>query len=154
MEKQMIIREMTDDDVRQCIALGREMHRESVYRYLDFSEDKLWAIWEQHKAHPTMYCMRVAEKEGEIIGAFVGLRFEHFFGHDVCSSDLILYVTPEHRGGTAAPRLVKEYEKWAIANGVKEIQIGVSTGVTVDRTAVLFQKLGFGEEARYYRKRI
>lgn len=149
----MIIREMTTEDVKHCIDLGREMHSESVYRNLDFNEDKLWAIWEQHVQHPNMYCMRVADQDGEIIGAFVGLRFEHFFGHDLCSSDLILYVTPEHRGGTAAPRLVKEYERWATSMGVKEIQIGVSTGVTVDRTAALFQKLGFGDEARYYRKR-
>lgn len=150
----MIIREMERKDVPECISLGKDMHEESVYRGTDFATDKLWEMWDQHVRIPNMYCMMVAEKDHELIGAFVGFRYEHFFGHDICSSDLILYVKPEHRGGTAAPRLIKAYEKWARENGVTEIQIGVSTGVQEERTARLFEKLGFGERAIYFRKRV
>lgn len=150
----MKIREMEAEDVHACIKLGELMHHESVYRHNDWDEKKLWALWNQHVQDPGVFCLLVAENEGEIIGAFVGFKFPHFFGNDICSSDLILFVKEEHRGGTAAPRLIKAYEKWARENGVKEIQIGVSTGVHPERTAKLFEKLGFGDRAIYYRKRV
>jgi GNAT superfamily N-acetyltransferase len=148
-----MIREMTKADMPTCIKLGRQMHDESFYRENDYDEEKLWALWDLHVADPLQFCMKVAEKDGDVIGLFVGYRYEHFFGYDICSSDLLLYVTPEHRGSSTAVRLIKAYEQWARDSSVTEIQIGVSTGVREERTARLFEKLGFGDRAIYYRKR-
>ncbi len=150
----MKIRKMREEDVSTCIELGRLMHDESFYRDNDYDERKLWAMWDQSVQNPHQFCMRVAEKDEEVFGLFVGYRYEHFFGYDICSSDLLLYIKPEYRGGTAAPRLIKAYEKWARESDVTEIQIGVSTGVREERTARLFERLGFGDRAIYYRKRI
>lgn len=150
----MKIRQMREEDVPLCIEMGQMMHDESFYRENDYDERKLWALWNQHVQNPHQFCFLVAEKDEEVIGMFVAYRYEHFFGYDICSSDLLLFVKPEHRGGTAAPRLIKAYDKWARECGVTEMQIGVSTGVREERTARLFEKLGFGDRAIYYRKRI
>lgn len=150
----MKIREMHEADLPRVTTLAWDMHQESFYRENDFQTKKVRAIWDQHIALPGAYCLMVAEDEDDIIGVFAGFTFEHFFGNDRVSSDLILYVTPEHRGGSAAPRLIKAYEKWARSSGVREIQIGVSTGVREERTARFFEKLGFGDRAIYYRKRV
>lgn len=145
---------MLETDLPRVSSLAWDMHQESFYRDNDFQVSRIRAIWDQNVTLPGMYCLMVAEDAGEVIGVFAGVTFNHFFGNDRVSSDLILYVTPEHRGGSAAPRLVKAYEQWARRIGVKEIQIGVSTGVHEERTAQFFQKLGFGHKAIYFRKRI
>lgn len=150
----MKIREMTQGDVQYALGLGVDMHQESWFRDFDFDVNKALSIWDRKVAQPDRWCLFVAEENDKIIGVFAGFANEHFFGNDLVSGDLILYVDPEHRGGTAAPRLIQAYEKWARSIGVKEIHIGVSTGVNVERTARLFEKLGFGNRAYLFRKRV
>ena len=58
----------------------------------------------------------------------LGMLVPSWFGRDWTASDLALYLTPEHRGGTTAARLVKAFVTWAQAAGAKQIRPGVSTG--------------------------
>ena len=54
----------------------------------------------------------VAERDSEIIGFCIGYVAPHFFGNDLTSGDLAIYVVPEHRGGMMGARLVKAYDAW------------------------------------------
>lgn len=150
----MKIREMTEGDLHVVTDLGLDMHKESWFSEFDFDITKAQTIWHRKVAQPDRWCLFVAEENDKIIGVFAGFANEHFFGNDLVSGDLILYVDPQHRGGTAAPRLIQAYEKWARSVGVKEIHIGVATGVNVERTARLFEKLGFGDRAYVFRKKV
>lgn len=150
----MLIREMSQGDVEYSVRLAKDMHHESWFSHYDFDINKARQLWDRKVAQPDNYCLFVAEEDGAVIGVFAGIAFEHFFGNDKVASDLILYVDPDRRGGTAAPRLIKAYEQWARDVGCKDIQIGVSTGVQVERTARLFEKLGFGHRAYIFRKRV
>jgi len=88
--------------------------------------------------------MFLAENEdNEIIGMFLGVIVPHFFGNDLMANDLCMFVKKAHRGSTAAPRMIKAFEKWAFANGAKVLRFGVSTGVEAERTLKLYQKLGY-----------
>lgn len=150
----MLIRWMTIEDLSIAIAMGSSMHKESWFSEFDYADEKLQGLWDITETYPDMYCKYVAEDKGELVGMFVGMCAEHYFGYDKIASDLLLYVTPEARGGTAAPRLIKAYEKWALASGAKEIHVGVSTGVNEDRTVKLYEKLGFNSKATLLRKRV
>ena len=148
-----MIRKMKLSDVNVVIDMGRAMHGESYFKFLDFSEAKLLALWDSINLFPNRMCGFVAEKDNKIIGIFVGAINEHWFGHDKVSCDLALYVTPEERGGSAAMRLVKAYERWAKEQGAREIHIGTATNVNPDRIRKLFSRLGYGDEAFFFRKR-
>ena len=148
-----MIRPMSPADVAQCIAFGKEMHEESYFKDMDFSEEKLQQLWHLIISKPDAFCAFVAEKEDRIIGLFIGVCQEHWFGNDKVSCDLALFVTKEERGGTAAVRLVKAYEQWARDVGAAEIHIGTSTNVNSERITKLFEKMGFGNKAFYFRKR-
>jgi len=150
----MKIREMLQGDVHPALSLAADMHQESWFRDFDFDVTKALSIWDRKVAQPDRWCLFVAEDNDKVIGVFAGFAAEHFFGNDLVSSDLILYVDPEHRGGTAAPRLIKAYQEWAKKIGAKEITIGVSTGVNSERTARLFENMGFGHRAYIFRKRV
>ena len=150
----MRIRKMTSNDVPIVIALGHAMHEESYFKFLDFNEDKLKRLWQNIEDMPTMFCAFVAESDTEFIGFFVGMCTEHWFGLDKVACDLAVYVRTDKRGGTAAPRLIKAYEEWAwnVANA-QEVHIGTSTIVNSERVKSLYKRLGFGDEAFFFRKR-
>ena len=84
------------------------------------------------------------------LGAF--MVTERYWNRDLISSDLMLYVRHEFRGSTAALRLIRAYEQWAMSYQVKEINLGISTGYEVERTAQFYQKLGHKPLATSYQK--
>lgn len=141
------IRRVVEADFETIVEMGRAMHDEAPeYANRDFSEEKVRRMLKSMCGtllvpHPA--CALVAVDEGKIIGMMGGLAVEHFFGHDKIASDYVLYVRPEHRRGTAAVRLVRAFEKWAVEQGVVSIHPGVTTGVANERVRDLYARLGY-----------
>jgi len=136
------VRQATIEDIGSLIALGREMHDESpLFSQLDYDESKLAVLGEKLLEQGGVF---LAEDEDlVVVGMFVGMVSEYFFGHDLMASDFALYVDEDHRGGSIGVRLVKAFEKWAFEFGAKVILLGISTGIQADRTAQLYNRLGF-----------
>jgi len=148
----LIVREMRPEDVGVCTVLGMQLHQEGYFSDLDFDKNKMFSVWQQ--IEQDNFCGFVAvDKNGDIAGLFVGLVCEHWFGKDLLASDLTLYVTPFYRGTSAAMRLLKAYEKWAKAKGAKVISLGVSTGITAERTGKFYERMGFNDVGKFYRRR-
>jgi len=85
----------------------------------------------------------VAEQDGVIVGALLGLASRHFFSDDITASELAVYVAPDARGGSAAGKLIRQFEGWAAEQGAVDIVLGISTEVHADRTAQLYERLGY-----------
>ena len=145
---------MTAQDIPVLIVLGAEMHKESRYANLDFDPQKLWQLGETMLGNPDSWLALVVERDGNIIGFCCGYVAPHFFGNELTSGDLAIYVVPEHRGGTIGARLVKKYTAWCEAQGVREPLLGVSAGITPDRTGQLYERLGYTEKYTVYKKPI
>jgi GNAT superfamily N-acetyltransferase len=45
-----------------------------------------------------------------------------------------LFVAPEHRGGSAGPRLARAFIEWSKEHGAAVINMGITTGVHAERT--------------------
>ena len=149
-----MIRPMTAQDIPVLLVLGAEMHKESRYANLDFDPQKLWELGETMLGNPDSWLALVAERDGDIIGFCCGYVAPHFFGNELTSGDLAIYVVPRHRGGTIGARLVKKYTAWCEAQGVREPLLGVSAGITPDRTGQLYERLGYTEKYTIYKKPI
>ena len=136
------IRQGDVDDIMQLVELGKEMHEEAPsFNQMDYDPKKLVQLGIVLSEQGGMF---LAEKDNdEVIGMFLGVIVPHFFGSDLMANDLCLFVKKKYRGGTAAPRLVKAFEKWAFASGAKVLRYGVSTGVEAERTLKLYEKLGY-----------
>tara|TARA_R110002124_G_scaffold233794_1_gene399131 strand:- start:42 stop:488 length:447 start_codon:yes stop_codon:yes gene_type:complete len=145
---------MTAQDIPVLLVLGAEMHKESRYANLDFDPQKLWELGETMLGNPDSWLALVAERDGDIIGFCCGYVAPHFFGNELTSGDLAIYVVPRHRGGTIGARLVKKYTAWCEAQGVREPLLGVSAGITPDRTGQLYERLGYTEKYTIYKKPI
>lgn len=138
----MIIRRAAIEDLDALIALGAAMHAESPrYSRLPFSEERVRAIAE-HVISQGIALVAVSAMGG-IVGMLAGIVSQHWFSTALIASDLVFYVAPEHRGGRAFFRLVREFEYQAAERGASEVQIGLSTEVNTEAAAGCCERLGF-----------
>lgn len=140
-----MIRQATMTDVPALIELGAMMHAESPrYRHLTFRADKLAGL-----SHSLVDdgILLLAVDHGRPVGMAVGFVMEQFFTDSRLAADLAIYVIPAHRGGPWFLRLVKAFERRALDLGADEISLGVSTEVDTERTAGLYERLGYRRSA-------
>jgi GNAT superfamily N-acetyltransferase len=128
-------------DIPALVGLAEAMHAEGSFAGMNFTPEILAAYLAQSILQGQFVV--VAEKNGEIIGAFVGFTYRSIFGHDYIAADDGLFIAREHRGGRLAIQLVKAFVEWAKAQGVKQIRPGVSTGAVGQGAERLYEHLGF-----------
>ncbi|MCC7063242.1 MAG: GNAT family N-acetyltransferase [Planctomycetes bacterium] len=152
------IRKLEERDIEEVLVMARAMHAEAPeYRDMDFSDEKVRRMLRTMCGTllvPSSLCALVAEEGGKLIGMMGGFAVEHFFGHDKTASDYVLYVAPEHRRGTTAVRLIRQFEKWAVAQGVRTIIPGVTTGTNNEVASGLYAKLGYERNGYTLIKRV
>lgn len=139
----MQVRSLTPDDVEGLITIGHDLHQEGLFKTIRYSEDKLRSLASAVFENPETYRVLIAERDNQAVGFMVGYVSEYWFSDETFAADLILYVTPQHRGGSAALRMLLAFEKWATAQGVSEIRLGISTGIDPTKTESFYRKLGY-----------
>lgn len=150
----MSVRPLTPEDVAEVIALGYKMHQESVYRHFDYDENKCGQLLYRFLTNPNTCFAHVAESDGELVGVFLGSIGEHYFGRDLVASDTLWYVLPEHRGSRAGGVLLKTFESWAKDRNAAEINVGISSGLSAEKTGAMLQKVGYEVVGGIYKRRV
>lgn len=118
--------------------LARTMRDEGAFRGNSWNPTKLEAAL----ANPNVFCALVKDEQ-QFYGGIIGVVCEQFFGDDVIAADLGIFILPEKRGTSAAPRLIQAFEHWAGEHGATEVHLGQTTGVEVDRTRRLYEAMGY-----------
>lgn len=140
------MRYATQADIPAIVALGEQMHAESPhYRGLTWDGQKVAETAANLLAIPHGFA-RVVESDGQIVGGMLALAVPHWCSRDLVACDLALYVAQNRRGGLAAARLIGEYRAWAVGLGCKLVQLGVMTGIQVDQTVSLGERLGWKQQ--------
>lgn len=138
-----MIRDATQNDLGALLVLSEQMHAESPrFACRRFSVDKMAALFRRLIESPDGLVL-VAEHEGQVTGAFAAFCVEDFFGPDRGTSDVGLFVRPDRRGGADAIQMLRRYREWAAGLGVARPELGISTGVLLDKTTALYQSQGF-----------
>ena len=134
------MRRATKEDVPRLLELGRAMHAESRFREFKFDGDKVTRFLSAMMGNSSMILLVDGEPVHGMLIAYVQ---PFWWGSDLESFDLVLYVTPEARGKSSAIRLVNEYKRIARKMGVSDPRISTGTGIETERTGKLFERLGF-----------
>jgi RimJ/RimL family protein N-acetyltransferase len=126
------------------------MHSESEFQSLHWNEEKVlnWLRKNVESPNRFVYC---AYDENTIAGVFIGSISEFYFGNDRLASDLLWYVGEEYRGTRIGIRLLKEFQKWATEQNVDRIQVGISSGMSMERTGALLERMGFSQIGGLYK---
>lgn len=135
-----MIRDATFDDLDALVSIGAAMHEESRFSVLAYEPAKVRAtlaalIGKQY--------VKVVERNGEVIGGFAGMVTPHWCSHNLVAYDFGLFMLKEHRGGGTAAHLLNGFRKWALEKGAKLVTIGISTGVEIEKTRELYDRLQF-----------
>jgi hypothetical protein len=145
----------TPADLAEILDLGQQMHAESAFRYFDLDIQKCAMLFHTCITNPETHFIRVAVgPTNEVIGVFAGQISEYYFGRDLIASDYLWYVTPEYRGSRAALALLRDFHKWAEDRNAAEVYIGISTGVSAEKTGALLEKLGYNLVGGNYKLRV
>lgn len=139
----IVYRHMEAADIPVMIELGAEMHEESAFRRLDYDRDICFDLGVRYLSDPENHFSYCAYEGEELVGMFMGYLTPYYFGKDLLASDILWYVKRDRRGSMMGIRLLKAFRSWAKERGAKEVCIGVSTAVDVDRTHKLLSCMGF-----------
>lgn len=86
----------------------------------------------------------VAEVDGRIIGAIVGLMTTPWWSPSCpVAAELAWWVEEEHRGGRAGVRLLRTLERWGASRGARFTALSGLVSVGEDRTGSLLARLGY-----------
>lgn len=147
-----MIRNLEAGDIAEVMQMAKAMHSESpFYRCYPFSEEKVTRLYEVFLENPDWLCV-VAELDGKLIGFLAVTIIPTFFGEARFVEDISFYVQPKYRGTSAALRLVRAVEAWAIANDAAAIRVGITTGTNPVPAGNFFLRLGYEETGRLYTK--
>ena len=139
----MLIRDATFEDLPDVVGLAVEMHAESRFSVLSFNPDKVFDMMNWCIDNRDGLLLIAEDSNGETVGAFAAYSLEHWFSNDRVSCDLGLFVRRDRRGSCAAVKLLKRYVQWAACADCKLIEIGVNTGVNMEKTSTFFEAVGF-----------
>lgn len=148
------VREATGNDIPALVELGRVMHSEApALRHAPYHEGKVSFMLGQALTTCVIY-LHEAE-DGAVDGFFVGIVVERWFSRAKFASDLALFVTPDRRGGLIAYRLIDAFLTWCQKNAFepRDVQLGITTGVTAEATGKLYERLGFERVGGIYQLR-
>lgn len=139
----MGIRVASLDDLPRILELGEQLHAESPrWSRLAFNRAKA-AHFLAHLILEPEGVVFVAELDGIVAGGIAGMASAHWSSDDVVAQEVSFFMAQEARGSMAAVRLVCALRAWGELRGAKWLQAGTSTGLDPDRTAGLYERLGF-----------
>jgi len=139
----MGIRVATLDDLPRILELGEQLHKESPrWSRLSFNRAKA-AHFLAHLILEANGVVFVAEQQGLVVGGIAGMASPHWSSDDIVAQEVSFFMAPEARGNMVAVRLIGALRAWGELRGAKWLQAGTSTGIDPERTAGLYEALGF-----------
>lgn len=139
----MGIRVATLDDLPRILELGELLHKESPrWSRLSFNRAKAANMMAQMILEPHGVIF-VAEQDGLVVGGIAGFASPHWSSDDIVAQELSFFMAPGARGSIVAVRLICALQAWAEMRGAKWLHAGTSTGLDPERTAGLYERLGF-----------
>jgi len=147
-----VIRPAEVTDIPRLIELGRLLHAISSYSVLRFVPEQVEATLRRLIAGEGV--VFVAERDGIVVGGFAGAVAQHWFSDELVAFDYSLFVDPQARNGITAAKLVDAFIEWAKLRGARQVCMGITTGLHVERTARFYRALGLQDAGLLFRMEV
>lgn len=150
----MMVRQYQGTDWDAILLLVLQLVEESpVYCRHGVDVDKLRRLSELALRHED-WLVAVAEEGDALVGFIMLWVDEHLFSRRKLCGDVALYVDPAWRGSSAAARLLRYGEGWAIARGAPEIRMGITTGINPTMAGRFYAKCGYKAAGMLFSKEL
>jgi GNAT superfamily N-acetyltransferase len=145
------VRAPDEAELAAVLALARRMHQLGTYSTLPFDARKVAGLIASCVRAPGHFAS-IAVHRGEVSGFLGGRMGTYPFCDEPLAYDLGFFVAPEARRSSAAVRLFRAFEAWAMDRGAREVSMAVSTGVDVERIGAFYVHMGLTCIGGVYRK--
>lgn len=109
-----VVRRATVGDIPRMVLTAKRFIDESGYAKLGITGNPLKLHDSLQKAIADDACaVFIADRSGAVVGAAQAVKFTNYFSDSPMAIELFWWVAPEHRGGSAAIRLMDAMEAWA-----------------------------------------
>ena len=131
-------------DILDLLALGQEYYKELSPPGVSFDKDKV--MQSMHSAidgKGNSVLLTSRDGENDITGYVYGSIGSHFYSKDRACTLNSMFVSPKHRGGLSAVKLMHAFKRWGTQNGVKVFYFNVASGIRMQETDTFLRKMGF-----------
>lgn len=97
------------------------------------------------------YC-KVLLVDGRVVGFLWAFICTQPWSLSKIAFDNIFYISPEFRGGYGVISLIKDYYKWSVDKGAKEVCISTASGIDTTKVCRIFEAIGFKLSGYQYRR--
>ena len=147
-----MIRALGSDDRLAVMRLLRLMHQETVYSRNEVNWTKVRDRLDMHCGGYERMAGFVGDLDGDVAGVLLVGCGENWFSEQLFGFDVVFYVRPDRRGMLLGRGLLRAFEAWGREKGCCQVSIGVSSGVMVERTGRMLERLGWGHSGGIYRR--
>jgi len=155
-----LIREMREDDIDACLALGAKLHQESNFRHLPYERNKSRELGIKICSDPErkLFNNFIVEYDNKIIAMLVLNITEHWFNYIKICQDMHFYVDPDYRNRwpMMSIKLIRAGEQWAKRVGASSFLMANTSEIDniSDRLGKLFKFLKYKHIGDFYAKDI
>lgn len=149
-----MIRRIEPSDRAAVLRLLREMHRETVYSRIRVCWQKVEQQLDDHCSGAWNMTGFVGVVDGEVAGVLLVACGENWFSRELFGFDVVFYVRPDRRGMLLGRGLLRAFEAWGKEMGCCQVSVGVSSGVMVERTGRMMERLGYAHDGGIYRRNV
>lgn len=126
----MKIRLATQSDTDAMMKLGLRMHQESRFASYPMAHEKVRESVQQILSEPKANCILLAEHDkAGLVGMLAGCVTTLFFTDVLIAQDRWFYVAKEHRGSSAALKLLVAFRRWSENRQARELNINMSVDI-------------------------
>ena len=137
-----MIRKAVNQDAAKILDLCKEAHEESTITTAPLDPKTLRTNL-QICVLSAEHLVLVVEVDDKIEGMIIGVTHQLWYSRKKQATDLLFYTSKRIRGEGWGAKLMRRFISWAKENpGVKEIMLGVSSGIETDRTKTLYKRMG------------
>jgi GNAT superfamily N-acetyltransferase len=150
MTTRLRVRPATTDDLPAIAGLAVAQSRE-IYPDLPIDSDAITALASWLLADPSRGMLAVvADEAGALYGMLGASVTTHPMTGERTATELCWFIRPEARGGSAAWRLLTQYETWARQCGAVRVQMSAPAGLS----GAAYQHRGYQPREMTYDKRL
>lgn len=147
-----MIRNATAADMSELARLCLLMHEESGFSNVTVNASKITDFLVYAISNPDRFKVTIAEDDSGVYGMHIGYAQDYWFSDDIAGYDVLLYISPNKRGGMSGIRMIKSFENWAFSKGAVEVRPGCTTGISPEMTKELHERLGYETVGYTFRK--
>ena len=142
----MSTRHAVEADIPQIVAMGSRFIDSEYAGYLTFSPRTIADFAQRLITGAGVVFL--AEAETRIVGMMAMTTYPHPFSGETIATEVVWWMEPEARGGSAALRLFAESEAWARSQGATKLQMIAPS----DHVAQFYERIGFERIEVHYQK--